>query len=71
MKSEITKKKPVSTVARSRAARSDALITNMQKTIEDMFGLPEGSVKLTAPRRSIKLDEGATVGDLRQLWDSK
>jgi hypothetical protein len=43
----------------------------MQATIEAAFGLPEGSVKLVGPRRSSKLDESATVGDLRALWAPK
>ena len=35
------------------------------------FGLPAGSVKLVGPRRSSKLEDGSTIGDLRQVWASK
>lgn len=56
---------------RVRSARSDALVTKMQATIESAFGLPEGSVQLVPPRRSSKLDATSTVGDLRALWANK
>ena len=57
-----------SAAGRVRAARSDALVTKMQSTIERTFGLPVGSVKLVAPSKKHKLDETSTVGDLRALW---
>lgn len=56
---------------RVRAARSDASIVKMQATIEAAFGLPEGSVKLVGPRKNVRLDDAATVGDLRALWQPK
>jgi hypothetical protein len=65
------KSKPATPGSRVRAARSDASISKMQGTIELAFGLPVGSVKLVGPRRSSKLDEGATIGDLREVWASK
>jgi len=53
---------------RVRSARSDALVVRMQATIEATFGLPEGCVKLVGPKKSAKVDESSTVGDLRALW---
>ena len=69
LKKEATPKSPKTTAGRVRSARSDALLTRMQSTIETTFGLPVGSVKLVGPRKSVKkLHEESTVGDLRTLW---
>ncbi len=57
-----------SVIGRSRGARGDALLTNLQSTIEKAFRLPEGSVKLIAPGNR-KLDEGAKLEDLRARWE--
>lgn len=57
--------------SRVRSARSDASLLRMQATIENTFGLPEGSVKLVGPRRGAKLGDEATIGDLRVAWEPK
>ncbi|NOH45031.1 hypothetical protein F0259_14615 [Vibrio cyclitrophicus] len=53
---------------RSRAARSDAKVGSIRTTIEDVFGLPEGSVKLCGPEgKSLRSD--TKIGTLRRRWD--
>lgn len=53
---------------RSRAVRSDARVGSIRTTIEDVFGLPEGSVKLCDPEgNSLRAD--AKIGTLRRRWD--
>lgn len=53
---------------RLRAARSDARIGPLKKTIETLFGLPAGSVALCDPDgRPLRSD--ATIGTLRGRWD--
>lgn len=55
---------------RHRAARSDARVGSMRSTIEDVFGLPEGSVKLCDPEgNSLRAD--ARIGTLRRRWEFK
>lgn len=55
-------------VGRLRGARSDAALSSLQTTIETMFKLPRGSVLLVAPGRR-RMDEDATVRDLRERWE--
>jgi hypothetical protein len=53
---------------RFRAARADASVGNIRKKIEEIFGLPEGSVKLCGPDgRALRSD--ATIATLRRRWD--
>ncbi|MEI8630881.1 hypothetical protein [Vibrio sp. M60_M70] len=53
---------------RHRAARADARVGSIRTTIEDVFGLPEGSVKLCDPEgNSLRAD--ARIGTLRRRWD--
>ena len=53
---------------RVRAARSDATIGGLARSIERMLDLPEGSVLLCGPdRRALRRD--ATVGTLRRRWE--
>lgn len=53
---------------RLRAARSDARLGAIKRTIESVFGLPEGSVLLCGPdKKPLRAD--ATVGTLRSRWD--
>lgn len=53
---------------RLRAARSDARIGAIKQTIEQLFGLPEGSVALCGPdRKALRAD--ATIGTLRRRWE--
>jgi len=52
---------------RFRAARSDAKVGSIQKSIEDAFGLPEGSVALRGPDKK-PLRSDATINTLRKRW---
>ncbi|UXI03025.1 hypothetical protein [Photobacterium sp. TY1-4] len=53
---------------RYRAARSDARVGSIRRTIEEVFGLPEGSVALCGPdKRSLRAD--ARIGTLRKRWE--
>ncbi len=54
---------------RYRSARSDARISSIQRSIEEVFGLPEGSVVLQGPdRRALRGD--AFVRTLRRRWEN-
>lgn len=57
-----------STPVRFRAARSDATIGSIRKSIEDAFGLPEGSVALCGPDKS-PLRRNAKISTLRKRWE--
>ena len=53
--------------ARYRAARSDAKVSSIRAAIEEVFGLPEGSVALCGPdRRALRGD--ARIRTLRKRW---
>lgn len=52
---------------RQRAVRSDARVGSIRSTIEEVFGLPEGSVRLCNPEgQSLRAD--ARIGTLRRRW---
>lgn len=52
---------------RVRSARSDASISSIRRTIESVFGLPEGSVALRGPDgKNIK--GNASIATLRKRW---
>ena len=54
--------------ARYRAARSDAKVARICQRIEEVFGLPEGSVALCGPDgRALRGD--ALIKTLRNRWD--
>lgn len=53
---------------RFRAARADASVGAIRKTIEEVFGLPEGSVALCGPDK-IALRADATIATLRKRWE--
>ena len=54
--------------ARYRAARSDAKVSSIRTAIEEIFGLPEGSVALCGPdRRALRGD--ARIRTLRKRWE--
>lgn len=54
--------------ARYRAARSDAKVSSIRAAIEEVFGLPEGSVALCGPdRRALRGD--ARIRTLRRRWE--
>jgi len=53
---------------RVRAARKDASVGTVRKTIERIFGLPEGSVLLCGPDR-VALRSDARIGTLRKRWE--
>ncbi|NVZ57742.1 hypothetical protein HX823_14530 [Pseudomonas sp. P7759] len=54
--------------ARYRAARSDAKVSTIRARIEEVFGLPEGSVALCGPDgRSLR--GNALIRTLRRRWD--
>jgi hypothetical protein len=53
---------------RVRAARKDASVGSVRKTIERIFGLPEGSVLLCGPDRVV-LRSDARIGTLRKRWE--
>ena len=52
---------------RQRAARSDARVRKIQRSIELYYGLPQGSVKLVNPDKSI-IHPSAKIGTLRGRW---
>jgi hypothetical protein len=54
--------------ARFRAARADARVGKIRKTIEEVFGLPEGSVALCGPDGKA-LRSNATIATLRNRWE--
>lgn len=53
---------------RQRAVRSDARVGSIRSTIEEVFGLPEGSVRLCDPE-GCSLRADARIGTLRRRWD--
>ncbi len=53
---------------RFRAARADATVGTIRKNIEEVFGLPEGSVALCGPDKSA-LRGNATIATLRKRWE--
>ena len=54
--------------ARYRAARSDAKVSSIRAAIEEVFGLPAGSVALCGPdRRALRGD--ARIRTLRKRWE--
>lgn len=56
------------TVGRVRAARSSARVDTIRTTIEQLFGLPEGSVALCGPDgRALRGD--ARIATLRNRWE--
>lgn len=65
----ITKKKNIERqgAMRQRAARSDARVRKIQRSIELYYGLPQGSVKLINPDKSI-IHPSAKIGTLRERW---
>lgn len=58
----------VSTPTRYRAARADATVGTIRKKIEEVFGLPEGSVALCGQDKK-PLRRDATIGTLRNRWE--
>ena len=54
--------------ARFRAARSDASVGSICRSIEAVFGLPEGSVALRGPEKKI-LRSDASIRTLRRRWE--
>jgi len=52
---------------RKRAMRSDARVRTVQRSIELYYGLPEGSVRLVNPDRSI-IHPSAKIRTLRERW---
>jgi hypothetical protein len=53
---------------RFRSARADASVGAIRKTIEDVFGLLEGSVALCGPDK-VALRANATIATLRKRWE--
>lgn len=53
---------------RYRAAKSDASVGTIQTTIEKLFKLPEGSVKLINPDRSFS-KRNQSIRRLRERWE--
>ena len=54
--------------ARFRAARSDASVGSICRSIEAVFGLPEGSVALRGPEKKV-LRSDASIRTLRKRWE--
>ena len=54
--------------SRHRAARSDASIGSIIRSIERVYGLPEGSVQLCGPNKQA-LRRDAKIGTLRRRWE--
>jgi hypothetical protein len=64
---ELEKIENVSKPLRVRAARKDASVGSIRRTIERIFGLPEGAVQLCGPDR-VALRSDARIGTLRKRW---
>jgi hypothetical protein len=64
--SDATKRKSVP--VRFNAARSDASVASIRKSIEEIFDLPEGSVQLVRPDGSKKRSD-ASIASLREEWN--
>lgn len=59
---------PTAVALRYRAARSDANVGSIKDAIEEVFGLPEGSVALCGPDgKALRAD--ARIGTLRRCWE--
>ena len=58
---------PQSTARVPRAAQGNARVDTIQRTIEEGFVLPEGSVKLCKPDGSI-MRANARIRTLRKYW---
>ena len=57
-----------SSPTRFRVARANATVATIRKKIEEVFGLPEGSVALCGPNKSA-LRGDATIATLRRRWE--
>jgi hypothetical protein len=64
----IEKKRRNSSPVRFRAARSDTTVGVIRTKIEEIFGLPEGSVALCDPDGN-HMRSDARIGTLRNRWD--
>lgn len=66
-------KKAVKRVAkpiRQRKAKADGSVGSLQKTIEQNYGLPTGSIKIVYPSgRKARID--ADIGALRAHWKKR
>jgi hypothetical protein len=58
----------ISSPTRFRVARADATVGTIRKKIEEVFGLPEGSVALCGPDKNA-LRGDATIATLRKRWE--
>jgi hypothetical protein len=57
-----------STPIRIRRARETAALAPLQRKVEDMLGIPHGSVRFELPNgRKARID--SKVGTLRRRWD--
>lgn len=65
---ESTQQKNTMVARRTYVARSDSSIGTLIQRINEVFGLPEGSVKIFKPDGA-RLRADSTVGRLRELWD--
>ncbi|OTH01024.1 hypothetical protein [Acinetobacter sp. ANC 4973] len=52
---------------RQRAARSDARVRKIQRSMELYYGLPQGSVRLVNPDKTL-IHPSAKIGTLRDRW---
>lgn len=52
---------------RQRATRSDARVRKIQRSIELYYGLPQGSVRLVNPDKTL-IHPSAKIGTLRDRW---
>jgi len=64
---ELVEIKKTTSSLRQRAARSDATVGTIRRTIEEIFGLPKGSVQLCDPDGR-KLKGNALIRTLRNRW---
>ena len=65
---ELVEIKKTTSSLRQRAARSDAKVGTIRRTIEEIFGLPTGSVQLCNPDGR-KLKGNALIRTLRNRWE--
>jgi len=69
MNSPVAEVKPPKQALRYRAAKGDASVGTIQATIEKMFKLPEGSVKLINPDKSFS-NRNQSIRRLRERWEA-
>lgn len=69
-KKEIDVQLPQREPKRYYSAKSTAKVTTIQRTIEEVFGLPNGSVTFLRPDGQ-QISPKAKIGKLRKYWEDE